>query len=197
LTAHRSKGLEFDQVLILDGGGWQQSSDEERRLFYVAMTRARKTLTLCAKQGGRHAFIRDCEALCVKTQPQHRSNFPQLGRRTWLANLKQVWLDWPGYFSADKPIHRAIAALDVGSELILRTRSDGQAGWELADMHGETVTRMAQAFAPPKGEIVKVRVAAISVRHKTAVNSENLHCEYWEVVLPEILYLPSLQIDKT
>ncbi|MCQ8116868.1 RecQ family ATP-dependent DNA helicase [Methylomonas rosea] len=190
LTAHRAKGLEFDHVLILDGGGWQQSSDEERRLFYVAMTRARKTLTLCAKQGGRHAFIKDCEMLCVKTKPQYTVDFRQLGQRTWLADLGQVVLSWPGYFSADKSIHRAIATLDVGSELLLRTRGDGQAGWELADLNGVAVTRMAQAFTPPKGEIVKVRVAAISVRHKTAGNTENLRCERWEVVLPEILYLP-------
>ncbi len=38
LTAHRAKGLEFDHVLILDDGGWQQANDEERRLFYVAVT---------------------------------------------------------------------------------------------------------------------------------------------------------------
>jgi ATP-dependent DNA helicase RecQ len=197
LTAHRAKGLEFDHVLILDGGGWQQARDEERRLFYVAMTRARKTLTLCVKQGRRHAFIKDCEMLCIKTQPQHTSDFRQLGQRTWTADLGQIVLSWPGYFSANKSIHRAIAALDVGSELILRARSDGQIGWELADMHGVAVTRMAQAFTPPKGEIVKVRVAAITARHKTAGNAENLRCEHWEVVLPEILYAPSLNIGKT
>ncbi|AMK77544.1 MULTISPECIES: RecQ family ATP-dependent DNA helicase [Methylomonas] len=197
LTAHRAKGLEFDHVLILDGGGWQQASDEERRLFYVAMTRARKTLTLCVKRGGWHAFIRDCEMLCVKTQPQHTADFRQLGQRTWLADLGQVVLSWPGYFPPGKPIHRAIAALDVGSELLLRARSDGQAGWELADVNGVAVTRMAQAFTPPKGQIIKVRVAAISVRHKTAGNTENLRCERWELVLPEILYLPCANDGQT
>lgn len=95
LTAHRAKGLEFDHVLILDGGGWQQSSDEERRLFYVAMTRARKTLAVCARQGDRHAFIRDCEAIFVKIQRQFSREFSVLGQHTWVANLEQVWLDWP------------------------------------------------------------------------------------------------------
>ncbi|MGZ8196396.1 MAG: UvrD-helicase domain-containing protein, partial [Methylosarcina sp.] len=38
LTAHRAKGLEFDHVLILDAGGWQTANEEERRLYYVAMT---------------------------------------------------------------------------------------------------------------------------------------------------------------
>jgi ATP-dependent DNA helicase RecQ len=197
LTAHRAKGLEFDHVLILDGGGWQQARDEERRLFYVAMTRARKTLTLSAEQGGKHAFTKDCEMLCVKTQPQYTADLQQLEQRTWLADLGQVVLSWPGYIAADKPIHRAIAALELGSELILRARSDGQIGWELADLNGVAVTRMAQAFTPPKGRILKIRVAAISARHKAAGDSENLRCERWEVVLPEILYVPSFSIGKT
>ena len=50
LTATRSKGKEFDAVIVLDAneGEWPSplASDlqEERRLFYVAMTRARKYL---------------------------------------------------------------------------------------------------------------------------------------------------------
>lgn len=188
LTAHRAKGLEFDHVLILDGGGWQQTRDEERRLFYVAMTRARKTLTLSARSGGRHAFVRDCEALCVKTQPQATREFQALSQRTWLANLGQVVLSWPGYFAPDKAIHRAIAQLDVGCELILRTRNDGQTGWELADKNGVAVTRMASAFTPP-GNIVAVKVAAIAVWHRKSGDDEKLRCEHWEVVLPEISYM--------
>ena len=50
LTAHRAKGLEFDHVAVLDGGwnraGPSNDADSPRRLYYVAMTRARKTLAL-------------------------------------------------------------------------------------------------------------------------------------------------------
>ena len=49
LTAHRAKGLEFDHVAVLDGGwervGRNEDKDAVRRLYYVAMTRYRKTLT--------------------------------------------------------------------------------------------------------------------------------------------------------
>lgn len=42
LTAHRAKGLEFDDLVILDGGweqpSWNEDQDAPRRLFYVAMT---------------------------------------------------------------------------------------------------------------------------------------------------------------
>ncbi len=73
MTAHRSKGMEFDHVFIphVHDRGWGgkravdrlplplfetvggNEEDDERRLFYVAMTRARKTLVLSyAEQGG-------------------------------------------------------------------------------------------------------------------------------------------------
>ena len=49
-TAHRAKGLEFDHVVVLDGGwdrfGKDEDPDAPRRLYYVAMTRARQTLAL-------------------------------------------------------------------------------------------------------------------------------------------------------
>ena len=55
LTAHRAKGLEFDHVVVLDGGwnrvGQSEDRDAPRRLYYVAMTRARQTLTLMRLPG--------------------------------------------------------------------------------------------------------------------------------------------------
>ena len=52
LTAHRAKGLEFDHVVVLDGGwdriGRGEERDAPRRLYYVAMTRAKRSLTLAA-----------------------------------------------------------------------------------------------------------------------------------------------------
>jgi len=47
-TVHAAKGLEFRHVMLLSGG-WKlsaESIEQERRLFYVGMTRAQQTLTL-------------------------------------------------------------------------------------------------------------------------------------------------------
>ena len=56
LSAHRAKGLEFDHVVILDGGwegaGSGEDTDTPRRLYYVAMTRARQTLALMRFEPG-------------------------------------------------------------------------------------------------------------------------------------------------
>ena len=46
LTAHGAKGREFVHVLVLDAGDWPTNQPDERRLLYVAMTRAKETLTL-------------------------------------------------------------------------------------------------------------------------------------------------------
>jgi DNA helicase-2/ATP-dependent DNA helicase PcrA len=52
ITAHGSKGLEYDRVFVvgLEEGVWPHKSaedlDEERRLYYVACTRAKKYLNL-------------------------------------------------------------------------------------------------------------------------------------------------------
>lgn len=187
LTAHRAKGLEFDHVLILDGGGWSKTNDEERRLFYVAMTRARKTLTLCSRQKQPHAFIQDCADLCLTTPVVGASLNPRLARRTWIADPGQIFLSWPGKFPPNTLVHQAISNLDYGDALTLRPRNDGQPGWELADVEGVTVTRMAKSFSPPSGEILGVRVGSVLVRR--AKDGEQVRCPEWELVLPEIEYL--------
>ena len=55
-TLHASKGLEYDQVYILNVNEGsipykkavlEEALEEERRLFYVGMTRAKKKLVLC------------------------------------------------------------------------------------------------------------------------------------------------------
>lgn len=190
MTAHRAKGLEFDHVLVLDCGGWQGSSDDERRLYYVAMTRARHSLTLCSALGAPHPFIGDAGELPLRSRPQTGPPPPGVRRRIQYADPRMIVLSWPGYFSAGARVHRAIAALDVGSHLTLRPRSKGEAGWELATPDGETVGRMAAVFQPPAGTILAVRVRAILVRKAKEDASENLRCQTWELVLPEIEYLP-------
>ena len=62
MTAHRAKGKEFDTVILLDtvDGVWphskpddQRKTEAERRLFYVAFTRARKkVIMLTGKDAG-------------------------------------------------------------------------------------------------------------------------------------------------
>ena len=56
MTIHAAKGLEFDTVFIIEANEGQipykkakseEETEEERRLFYVAMTRAEEILKIC------------------------------------------------------------------------------------------------------------------------------------------------------
>ncbi|HJV25659.1 MAG TPA: ATP-dependent helicase, partial [Aromatoleum sp.] len=189
MTAHRAKGLEFYHVLILDGGGWQGRGDDERRLFYVAMTRPRKSLTVCEVVGGRHPFVRDLEGLVLRSRPGALPPEPGVAHRVWCADLEKVVLSWPGRFATSAPTHRALAALDIGDPLVLRPRSDGKTGWELTDASGTMVGRMSSKFQLPQGEIVAARVVAMLVRHARE-DEQGLLCRLWELALPEIEYIP-------
>lgn len=80
LTAHRSKGMEADLVIILDaveraypllhpqwvfyrvfGDSPAELEAAERRLFYVALTRARRTVVLLTEGGARSPFLEELE----------------------------------------------------------------------------------------------------------------------------------------
>lgn len=191
LTAHRAKGLEFDHVLILDNGGWLGRGDDERRLFYVGMTRARKSLALCQRITGQHPFVHDADGLTLRSRPVVAPLEQGMSYRIWSADPEKIVLSWPGYFAPTAPIHRALAALDVGSSLSLRPR-DGCSGWELVDAGGIVVGRMSSKFQLPQGRIVAVRVAAMLVRHAKGDERERLKCQCWELVLPEIEYVMTL-----
>ena len=189
MTAHRAKGLEFDHVLILDSGGWQGRSDDERRLYYVAMTRARQSLTLCEAIGTQHPFAPELDGLVLRSRPAVPPPEPQLAHRTWCADPEKIVLSWPGRFAPGAAVHRALVALDVGSALTLRAHGNG--GWELADETGVAVGRMSSKFQPPAGTIVAVRVAAMLVRHARDSELAVVKCPSWELVLPEFEYVPA------
>jgi ATP-dependent DNA helicase RecQ len=69
-TIHAAKGMEFTHVIILDGD-WRaadgrRSAEEERRLLYIAMTRARETLTLFKALNGPNPMLDELPApLCL------------------------------------------------------------------------------------------------------------------------------------
>lgn len=72
-TFHAAKGLEWDHVIVIDAvagtvpklpddGGTDQDLAEERRLFYVALTRARDHLVLYTGPGAESEFIAEAFA---------------------------------------------------------------------------------------------------------------------------------------
>ena len=197
-TAHGAKGLEFDHVAVLDGGwdktGAQEDGDAVRRLYYVAMTRARQTLTLARLEGREHRFLDD---LSPSGAVQWREPVilpppaPELAWRHEPLTLADVDLGYAGRRPPDDGIHAAIAALRPGDALSL----DVQSGYRLLrDERGQVVGRLSQHYQPPaRMGCQSARVAAVLVRRDADGEERyrrHLRCQRWEVVIPELIFAP-------
>ena len=88
-TIHAAKGLEFDNVYIIDvydgclphriietaeGKVVCDNYEEERRLFYVAMTRAKNELSLLRINGENSSFINEVDAYINPSKNELFSN---------------------------------------------------------------------------------------------------------------------------
>ena len=88
-TIHKSKGKEFDTVVLV---AYKQAvNDDFRRLFYVGMTRAKKSLII----------ITDHEVFNQNVQSQTRCKFdailyPEPNRKTLVMGLSDLWLSFQG-----------------------------------------------------------------------------------------------------
>ena len=220
-SAHRAKGLEFDHVVMLDGK-WNATNpreDEEapRRLYFVAMTRARETLALvdlddhserdsddpplAASNRQRAATLiqplkaRPCTL--ERQVPSPDTTDPRLHDETVVCTMGTVFMDFAGRLPADDETHQAISALKPGDALSL-TRQNAR--WKMLDRHRREVGRMRADWDVPKGvEVVDATVHGVFLRWVKDVKDDryarNLQANSWEMVIPT-LTLASRHVHK-
>ncbi|UFH51292.1 RecQ family ATP-dependent DNA helicase [Pseudomonas sp. KNUC1026] len=191
-TVHSAKGLEFRHVALLDGG-WdmrnEKNIEDERRLYYVGMTRAEQTLTLC-EFGGGEAFSGSlppsvaCKRFTGQPMPELRKRYLQL-------SLKHIDLGYAGRQSERHWIHAALGGLQTGTPLTLQAESTG-GRYLILNESGAAVGRTAASFNP-EFVIEACEVAAVLVR--SAEQSEEAYrelckCQHWEVVVPRVWGMP-------
>ncbi len=196
-SAHRAKGLEFDHVVVLDGGwhktGAGEDRDAPRRLYYVAMTRARLTLTLARLDETLPMLgtLRDCPAALWRDPTVLPPAPTEAYRKYCPLTLGDVVLSFAGYKGPHDPVHRAIAALSAGEPLRIDT---DRTPWDLLNDEGVTVGTLAKGFKPPEGmRLMSATVHAVMVRRREQDDSEHqkkLRCDRWEVVVPELVFEP-------
>jgi len=191
MTAHRAKGLEFDHVAILNGG-WDRPSrgedaDAPRRLFYVAMTRARATLSVLTDAP--HAFVQSGDAILPRRITPDTAALPRARLRYVPPDPKLVDLSFAGRLKASDPSLNAIAAAYPGDPVHLIRDGDR---WRIDNAQGQTLARLSRAFAPPDGTtFLRGEVAAI-LNWRREDGGEDFHHllrrDAWEVVLPELVF---------
>ena len=197
LTAHRAKGLEFDHVVVLDGG-WDRPSrnedpDAPRRLYYVAMTRARHTLAL-SRLAGAHPFedaLRDNPSVQWRDPTTLPPPTPELACRYRRLTLRDVYLSFAGYKPPDDPTHRAIAELAPGDQLRVQPLSHR---WKLRNYTGVAVGTLSRKFEPPSGmRCIGATVLAVATWSGDRADpqyQQHLKKDRWEVVVPELVFEP-------
>ena len=198
LTAHRAKGLEFDHVVVLDGGWHRVDRDEDadapRRLYYVAMTRARHTLAL-ARFRGRHplqnALRGNFSVLCRESVTLPPAP-PELKRRHKQLSLGDVFLGFAGYRRPDSQVHRAIASLSPGDPLQVRAGSNR---WAILDRNGLVVGKLAAGFIGLDNmRCTRAKVWAIVAwnrEYSEPQYQDDFRCDNWEVAVPELIFEPN------
>jgi ATP-dependent DNA helicase RecQ len=174
---------------VLDVGDWA-ADEEERRLLYVAMTRAKETLTLFeASQRGLRFLGELCESEAVRAVEPKVVPLPSpaLERIHRELRLRDVDLGFAGRRPAEDAVHKAIGRLRVGDSLALRGR-------DLLDRAGRAVGRVAKGFEAPAGAIRSLQVSAIvrrSEKQTAREFREGLKVAEWETVLVSMVVQPA------
>ena len=196
-SAHSAKGLEFDHVVILDGN-WQSRNslkdpDSERRLYYVAMTRAKHTLTLMDAELD-NKFIGELELkgiAMVRDMPDLGPEPEEINHRYHRLKLKNIYLDFADHQEPGAEVHQAIGAMETGDPLTIDASENP---WYVLNENGIRVGRLAKGWPLPTGhQPVRAEVLAIARWRKDLSKEEyrdRLRSEEWEVIVPEIVTKP-------
>ena len=193
-TVHGAKGREFGYVVMLDGGDWRENSDEERRLYYVGMTRARELLLLCEGAGRTNPFSPGLqgESFCRSPLPVSLVRPLELGLRYRSLGLRDLFLDYAGRWPPGAAVHAALADLDFGVALDIRVSASGER--EIITDSGVVVGRLAKNCTLPRGKIRSATVESLVKRQAGLVKDPDyrarLRAESWWVALLAIVIEP-------
>ena len=202
LTAHSAKGLEFEHLVVLDGGWDMRNSNKEkdaqRRLYYVAMTRARQTLSLLCVNEDDNSKGHLINSLQKHPSVLHRdpvqlpSPASELYHVYKRPDLKMIDLGFAGRSQPHYRVHRNIAALHPGASLSACLNEKKR--WELFDHAGNKVGRLTTAFEAPQGmRCLSAKVLAIITRKREQSKpeyQEHIKSDAWEIVIPELVFGP-------
>jgi ATP-dependent DNA helicase RecQ len=197
-TVHAAKGMEFDHVMI-PADGWMvrdnfRGPEEQRRIFYVAITRARNTLSVFydrklrndyAKElTGDHVYRRSAPVLAHLDEGLLRREYAVLG-------LSDLYLGYAAGFYPSAAIHRSLARQYAGTEVFLRRRNNRV---DVLTGEGTCIARLSKnardKWNNMLDDVHRVSISAIVRRTKedeTAGYAERCRCDAWEIPLMEVV----------
>lgn len=197
-TVHSAKGMEFSHVLVADGG-WNRSDshsskEEDRRLYYVAMTRARESLALLLRNDDSNPFLHSLQGdyLLRKEGIEEHINDLEITPRCYtVLGMQDLNLGFAGFKPAKHPIHATLASLRPGSRLDIRQRDDNIL-LQYNDCSLAALSKAAYSeWATRLDKIEQIRVLAMVRRYKEDGDisfRDRYKIDSWEVPLVELFY---------
>ncbi len=198
-TVHSAKGTEHDHVLVI--GPWRlpaqrKKQEEERRTFYVGLTRARNTLAVFDRRDMQPSLPATLTARGVIRSPftaaPAAANLVSLNYE--VLALEDIHLGYPGQFRPHHPVLRALAALKTGDPLAMRPCSRDGIG--LFDKSGICIARLSrqaeECWAGRLTSVREVRVLALVCRkaEQDADEARRQHYQVaeWQIPLAEVVF---------
>lgn len=190
-TMHSAKGMEFTHVIILDTDWSKGEQEEQRRLLYVAMTRAKETLCLLHCENSQQSFLNEISGDCVVERLASNIAIPTTPLHYALLGLEDLYLDYAARFSANDFIHHTLANLRTGDVLSIKNHQD-----KLVLLHNESIVAQLSSKASiewrdklPRIQTVKI----IALLQRTIDDSEEEYrarckIDHWELPLVEFRY---------
>ena len=187
--------MEFPYVFILDGGWKHNNLEEERRLFYVGMTRAKKNLYLYHLAGLTNPhirFLKENSFTYKKTAKRSKINGFSDDLTVSILGMEDLYISYAGYFPAGNEIHRNLSALKTGEKVSL-IEKEGKIS--IVNSKNQTMALLSKKASSKwkhnTQKIISGKVLGI-IRRKQQddENSEykNIKKESWELPIVEILH---------
>jgi ATP-dependent DNA helicase RecQ len=191
-TIHSVKGMEFGHVFILDGGWGGQDREEQRRLLYVALTRAKETLCLLQRGDVQNAFLQEIDGdFVLRRNASETPHFPASTQKQYaILGMQDFYLNYAARFPETAAVHRCLAKLQTGDRLDLLRDGD-----RIAVKQGAlTIAMLSQhASVAWRGKLEDIETATVIalVRRYRDDGSEEYRdaCRVgqWEVPLLEVV----------
>ena len=196
-TVHAAKGLEFAHVIVLSGG-WKKNarfSEEERRLYYVAMTRARKTLALIDRRDDPLLYTRELESKNLRLRKVsvaegQSDQFADV--RYTVLGMRDLFIDFAGGKPKGHKVHRSLARMQAGDSITLKPKQSGQV--VVLDRKGVQVGRLSKNTAESWQQAESQQVEEVRVLGMVSRELEDCKPEYRDQIAVPDWELPLLEV---